>query len=76
MPFFQVPSSGNDCAEMAKLHNPLFSASFKKMIPILRTQVKALERMLKVRERVVGGTDAAVFGCYLRRARVWSGVQD
>ena len=24
MPFFQVPSSGNDSAEMAKLQNPLF----------------------------------------------------
>ena len=25
MPFFQVPSSGNDSAEMVKLQNPLFS---------------------------------------------------
>ena len=29
MPFFQVPSSGNDCAEMAKLQNPLFQRTLK-----------------------------------------------
>ena len=58
MPFFQVPSSGN---EMAKLQNPLFQRTLKDG-PHFETQVKALERVLKVRERVVGETDAAVSG--------------
>ena len=60
MPFFQVPSSGNDSAEMAKLQNPLFQRTLKDD-PHFETQVKALERMLKVRERVVE-SDAAVSG--------------
>ena len=58
MPFFQVPSSGNDSAEIAKLQNPLFQRTLKED-PHFETQVKALERMLKVRERVVE-SDAAV----------------
>ena len=61
MPFFQVPSSDNDSAEIAKLQNPLFQRTLKDD-PQFETQVKALERMLKVRERVVGATDAAVSG--------------
>ena len=55
--FFQVPSSGNDSAEMVKLQNPLFQRALKDD-PHFETQVKALERMLKVCERVVGRTDA------------------
>ena len=51
MPFFQVPSSGNDSAEIAKLQNPLFQRTLKED-PHFETQVKALERMLTVRERV------------------------
>ena len=58
MPFFQVPSSGNDAVENAKLQNPLFQRTLKED-PTFETQVKALERMLKVRERVVE-SDAAV----------------
>ena len=57
MPFFQVPSSGNDSAEMVKLQNPLFQRALKDD-PHFETQVKALERMLKVRERVVGRREA------------------
>ena len=52
MLFFQVPSSGNDSVENAKLQNPLFQWTLKED-PTFATQVKALERMLKVRERVV-----------------------
>ena len=51
MPFFQVPSSGNDSVENAKLQNPLFQRTLKED-PHFETQVKALERMLTVRERV------------------------
>ena len=58
MPFFQVPSSGNDAVENAKLQNPLFQRTLKED-PTFETQVMALERMLKVRERVVE-SDAAV----------------
>ena len=58
MPFFQVPSSDNDAVENAKLQNPLFQRTLKED-PTFETQVKALERMLKVRERVVE-SDAAV----------------
>ena len=58
MPFFQVPSSDNDTVEDAKLQNPLFQRTLKED-PTFETQVKALERMLKVRERVVA-SDAAV----------------
>ena len=61
MPFFQVPSSGNDSAEMVKLQNPLFQRAFKKD-PHFETQVKALELMLKVRDRVADRTSAAVSG--------------
>ena len=35
MPFFQVPSSGNDSAEIAKLQNPLFQRTLKED-PLLR----------------------------------------
>ena len=42
---------------MVKLQNPLFQRALKDD-PHFETQVKALERMLKVRERVVGRTDA------------------
>ena len=58
MPLFQVPSSGNDSVERAKLQNPLYQRTLKED-PHFETQVKALERMLKVRERVVE-SDAAV----------------
>ena len=60
MPFFQVPSSGNDSAEMVKMQNPLFQRALKDD-PHFETQVKALELMLKVRDRVVDRT-AAVSG--------------
>ena len=61
MPFFQVPSSGNDSAEMVKLQNPLFQRALKND-PHFETQVKALELMLKVRDRVADRTSAAVSG--------------
>ena len=58
MPLFQVPSSvvddspgGNDSAEMFKLQNPLFQHALKED-PHFATQVKSLELMLRVRDRV------------------------
>ena len=56
MPFFQVPSSGNDSAEMFKLQNPLFQHAFSR-IPILQ---HSLELMLRVRDRVADRTSVAV----------------
>ena len=63
MPFFQVPSSGNDSVENAKLQNPLFQRTLKED-PHFETQVKALERMLTVRERVaaVSGVSGVTSG--------------